>query len=150
MRKISGWTLRELQPSQFWISAKKLQNVEAWFDAGNLSGFPPIPVKLLDGGPVMTDGHTRAVAALRAGLVTVPLVWDEDELDWEMYRICVEACRDRQVFSPVDLMERIITESEYQEKWDGWCDAMHAAVEARRTAEKSITLEEIPLADKML
>lgn len=145
--KIPDWKLRDLQPSQFWISAKKLQDVETWFDAGDLSGFPPIPVKLLEDRPVMTDGHTRAVAALRAGLEAVPLIWDEDELDWEMYRICVDACRDRRVFSPVDLMERIVTESEYRENWDGWCDAMHAEVEARRAAEKPITLEEIPLAE---
>lgn len=144
--KTTDWKLRDLQPSQFYISAKKLRDVEAWFDEEDLSGFPPIPVRLLCGRPVMTDGHTRAVAALRAGLEAVPLVWDEDELDWEMYRICVDACRDRRVFSPVDLMNRIVTEPEYQEKWDGWCDAMHAEVEARRAAE-TITLEEIPLAD---
>ena len=35
----------------------------------------------------MTDGHTRAVAAVRAGLKTVPLVWDEDELDWDILMV---------------------------------------------------------------
>ena len=37
-------------------------------------------------------------------------------------------------------------QAEYRERWDGWCDDMHAEVEARRTAE-TITLEEIPLAE---
>ena len=41
---------------------------QAWLDPEDLDGFAPIPVKLLDGLPVMTDGHTRAVAALMAGL----------------------------------------------------------------------------------
>ena len=132
MTRIDDLKLRDLQPSQFYISAKKLQGVEAWLDAGDLSGFEPIPVKVLDGVPVMTDGHTRAVAALRAGLDAAPLVWDEDELDWEMYRICVEACRSRQLFSPVDLMERIIPETEYAEKWDAWCDKMQAEVKQSR------------------
>jgi len=95
MTRIDDLKLRDLQPSQFYISAKKLQSVEAWLDAGDLSGFEPIPVKLLDGRPVMTDGHTRAVAALRAGLEVVPLVWDEDELSWDMYRACVAACREQ-------------------------------------------------------
>ena len=144
MRKISDLKLRDLQPSQFYISEKKLRDVEAWFDKEELSGFSPIPVKLLDGRAVMTDGHTRAVAALRAGLESVPLVWDEDDLDWEMYEICVEACRSRQVFSPVDLLQRIVSETEYQERWDGWCDAMQAEVEQRRLAERPITIEEIP------
>ena len=134
MMNINDLKLRDLQPSQFYISAKKLQSVESWLDAGDLSGFQPIPVKLLGGRPVMTDGHTRAAAALRAGLETVPLVWDEDELDWEMYQICVDACRRRQVFSPADLLRRIVSEPEYAEKWDGWCDAMQAEVRQRRSS----------------
>ena len=87
--------LRDLQPSQFYISAGKLKAIERWLHPEDLSGFQPIPVKLLDGKPVMTDGHTRAVAALRAGLTAVPLVWDEDDLDWDMYRACVKACLEK-------------------------------------------------------
>ena len=128
--------LKDLQPSQFYISEKKLRDIESWFDAGDLSRFPPIPVKLLDGTPVMTDGHTRAVAALRAGLDAVPLVWDEDDLDWEMYRACVKACRERAVLSPADLLTRIVSEAEYREKWDAWCDAMQASVERCRVCRQ--------------
>ena len=130
------WKLRELQPSQFYISEKKLRDVERWFDPKDLSSFPPIPVKVLDGVPIMTDGHTRAVAALCAGLDAVPMVWDEDELDWEMYRRCVTACRQRGVFSPTDLVSRIVSEEDYAEKWDGWCDVMQAEVLARRAELK--------------
>ena len=85
--------LKDLQPSQFYISEKKLREVETWLDPQDLSAFAPIPVKLLDGLPVMTDGHTRAVAALRAELERVPLCRDEDDMDWDMYRACVKACR---------------------------------------------------------
>ena len=130
------WKLRELQPSQFCISEKKLRDVEGWFDPKDLSAFPPIPVKVLDGVPVMTDGHTRAVAALRAGLDAVPLAAEEDELDWEMYRQCVKACAQRGVFSPADLLSRIVSEEDYAEQWDRWCDAMQAEVLARRSESK--------------
>ena len=119
------YKLKELQPSQFYISEKKLCDIESWFDPSDLSGFEPIPVKLLDGMPVMTDGHTRAVAALRAGLDAVPLVWDTDELDWDLYRFCVKECRKQNVLSPADLLDRIITADEYDEKWNKWCDIMH-------------------------
>ena len=132
--------LRELQPSQFYISEKKLREVEAWLDPAELSRFEPIPVKLLDGLPVMTDGHTRAVAALRAGLEAVPLVWDEDDMDWDMYRACVAACRERGIFSPEALPDRILPAADYAEKWDAWCDRMQAEVcRARevRQAERS-------------
>ena len=77
--------LHDLQPSQFYISEKKLHDIREWFDPKDLSGFEPIPVKILEGVPVMTDGHTRAVAALLCGLDRVPFCWDEDDLDWEMY-----------------------------------------------------------------
>ena len=130
--EIHELTLKDLQPSQFYISEKKLRAVEGWLRASDLSNFEAIPVKLLDGRPVMTDGHTRAVAALRAGLDTVPLVWDEDELSWDMYRACVAACRERGVESPRDLLSRIVPEEEYREVWDAWCDRMQAEVERKR------------------
>ena len=135
--------LKDLQPSQFYISEKKLHDVEAWLDPTDLSGFEAIPVKILDGVPVMTDGHTRAVAALRAGLATVPLVADEDELDWEMYRACVKACRERNIFTPADLLPRIIPEHEYQEKWDKWCDILQAKIRRSRINVRPYTEQEL-------
>lgn len=144
MMQINELNLKDLQPSQFYISEKKLKDIEAWLNPADLSCFEPIPVKLLDGRPVMTDGHTRAVAALRAGLEAVPLVWDEDELSWDMYRACVAACREQGIESPRDLMTRIISEEEYREKWDKWCDRMQAEVERNRIIVKPYTEQEIP------
>ncbi|MCR5072299.1 MAG: hypothetical protein K6A39_00525 [Clostridiales bacterium] len=129
---ITKLKVHDLQPSQFYISEKKLNDIECWFNPKELSNIEPIPVKLLDGMPVMTDGHTRAVAALRAGLDSIPLIWDEDDLDWDMYRACVKACRERSVFSPSDLLTRIISEKEYIEKWDRWCDAMQQRIRKNR------------------
>ena len=142
--ELDDLTLRDLQPSQFYISEKKLRDVGHWLDAGDLSTFAPIPVKLLDGVPVMTDGHTRAVAALRAGLEAVPLVWDEDELDWDMYRACVRACRERGIGSPGDLLPRIISEEAYRENWDAWCDRMQAEVVRERIEIRPYTEADIP------
>ena len=133
---LSDTKLKELQPSQFYISKKKLEDIKRWINPADLSNFEPIPVKQLDGKLVMTDGHTRAVAAIRFGLDYVPLVWDEDELDWDMYRACVNACQERSVFSPADLQMRIISEEDYREKWDKWCDNMQAEIIRRR--EKQI------------
>ena len=142
--KINELKLKDIQPSQFYISEKKLRDIEGWLNPADLSCFEPIPVKLLDGRPVMTDGHTRAVAALRAGLEAVPLVWDEDELPWDMYRACVAACREQEIASPIDLLSRIISEAEYRERWDKWCDRMQAEVERNRIVIKPYTEEAIP------
>lgn len=124
--------LKDLQPSQFYISETKLKEIESWFDPKDLTNFAPIPYRLLDGEYVMTDGHTRAAAALRAGLDRVPVIYDEDELDWEMYRACVKACKEKGILSPHDLLGRIICEEEYTEKWDRWCDRMQAEILSRR------------------
>ena len=139
--EIAKLKLKDLQPSQFYISESKLKAVECWLDPENLSGFQPIPVKLLDGKPVMTDGHTRAVAALRAGLTAVPLAWDEDDLDWDMYRACVQACLKRNILSPADLLAWIIPEEDYREKWDTWCDAMQAEIENSRRCQSGFVEE---------
>ena len=130
--ELNDWKLKDLQPSQFYISEKKLREVEAWLDPAELDRFAPIPVKLLDGLPVMTDGHTRAVAALRAGLEAVPLCWDEDDMDWDMYRACVKACEEKGIRSPEALLDRILPPAAYKELWDDWCDRMQAEVTRRR------------------
>ena len=122
----AAFPLSQLQPSQFCVSEKKLREVQSWFNPSDLSGFEAIPVKMLDGTPVMTDGHTRAAAAVLAGLETVPLAWDRDELSWDMYRKCVDECRRRQVYSPEDLIRYIVPEDEYHQRWDLWCDRMQA------------------------
>ncbi len=126
--QIHEFKLKDLQPSQLYISEKKLKAVEGWFDASDLSNFDAIPIKMLDNRPVMTDGHTRAAAALRAGLGAVPLVWDADELSWDLYRTCVAACREQNIQSPEDLLSRILSEADYEEKWYRWCSRMQAEI----------------------
>ena len=144
MKDIYKLTIKDLQPSQFYISERKLASVEAWFDPADLSNFEPIPVKELDGVPVITDGHTRAVAALRVGVDRVPLVWDTDELDWRLYRACVTACRRRGILSPADLLTRIISAEEYVEQWDAWCDRLHADIDAGVIQVVPYTKADIP------
>ena len=121
-KKNLDYSLKDLQPSQFYISQAKLSNIQAWFHKDDLSNFEPLPVKVLDGVPILTDGHTRAVSAILAGLESVPLVYDEDELDWNLYRYCVEQCTQKGIHSPYDLVDRVISSHDYEEKWIGWCD----------------------------
>ena len=58
MRNLDELKLTDLQPSQFYISEKKLRNVESWLTVPDLSGFEAIPVKLLDGAPVNLHHHS--------------------------------------------------------------------------------------------
>ena len=130
--KDPNYLLKDLQPSQFYISQAKLSNIQAWFCKDDLSNFEPLPVKVLDGIPILTDGHTRAVVAILAGLESVPLVYDEDELDWNLYRYCVEQCNQKGIHSPYDLVDRVISACEYEEKWIGWCNKVHSKLQQKQ------------------
>ena len=131
-KKNLDYSLKDLQPSQFYISQAKLSNIQAWFHKDDLSNFEPLPVKVLDGVPILTDGHTRAVAAILAGLESVPLVYEEDELDWNLYHYCVEQCKQKGIHSPYDLVDRIISANEYEEKWIGWCDQIPSKLQQNK------------------
>lgn len=102
---IHSLTIRDLQPSQFYISNEKIENIKKWFNPKDLSNFEPIPIKQLDGEIVITDGHTRLVAALLSGLESVPLIWDEDDLSWDMYRECVKECKNKVFYHLVILLK---------------------------------------------
>lgn len=120
--------INDLQPSQFYISEEKINNIKKWFNPQDLSNFEPIPIKELDGQVVITDGHTRLVVALLSGLDSVPLTWDEDELCWDMYRECVKECKKLGITSPSNLLTRIISKDEYDIKWNKWCDEMQKTI----------------------
>lgn len=117
--------LVDIQPSQFYLSQEKIDRIKQWFDPKDLSNFEPLPIKLLNGRIIFTDGHTRAWVAYEAGLTKVPLMWDEDDLPWDLYQNCVDACLEREVQTVADLAERILSPDEYKEKWLGWCKQMH-------------------------
>jgi len=91
--------LADLQPSQLYISAEKLREVERSLGSDELGTIDPLPLKGLGGRTVLTDGHTRAFAAYRQGWECVLVYWDTDELDWEAYEICVRWCLEEGIHS---------------------------------------------------
>lgn len=116
--------LQDIQPSQFYISQEKIDKIKEWFQPQDLSNFEPIPIKALNGAIIFTDGHTRAWVAYEAGLEEVPVVWDEDDLDWELYQKCVDACLERDIKTIADLKGQVLSSEDYVTKWDYWCDEL--------------------------
>lgn len=124
--KEKGWAyaldlslpLTKIQPSQFYLSQDKLDKISIDFEAGEMF---PLPIKRLDGKIFFTDGHSRAFKAYRAGLLDIPVYFDGDELNWEFYRYCVQACEKMGIFSIADLQNRILSQSDYQIQWLDWC-----------------------------
>jgi len=116
--------IAKLQPSQLYISGGKLRLVREWFAPEDQEHFDPIPVKRLKDRIVMTDGHTRAVAAHLAGWDTVPVYWDEDDLDMRAYAMNVKWCDEESIHNPSDLAERIVPHKEYERLWRKRCMEM--------------------------
>ena len=125
-------SLAELQPSQLYICAEKLAEVER--SLRSASGWPvePVPVKRLGARTVLTDGHTRAFAAFQQGWESVPAYWETDELDWEAYEICVEWCHQEGIYSVGDLRSRTITADRYEVLWYERCRAMRERLAGQR------------------
>ncbi len=126
--------LCSIQPSQLYISELKLVEVRRRFAPISVSTLDPIPVKRLDEEVIFTDGHTRAFAAFLAGLREVRVFWDEDDLDWEAYRICVQWCKDEGIYTVGDLEGRVIPHSDYEVLWYERCAKMQRALKEKRSS----------------
>lgn len=125
--------LAELQPSQLWINSEKLAAVMAGRKRLLPSDLAPLPVKQICDSVILTDGHTRAVAAALSGIDAISVYWEtDDDLDWEMYEECVQWCRDEGIRSVLDLKTRIVSPEDYQRLWHDRCDALRLTLARRR------------------
>ena len=128
--------LNKIQPSQLYISSRKLSSVMENF-ASKPSLMEPIPIKKLGDRIVFVDGHTRAFAALLHRFPKVPVYWEDEELDWEEYEICVEWCLEEKIFTIADLRKRVVSHKEYEKLWYERCANMQKELEAKRKLEES-------------
>ncbi len=112
-----------LTPSQLYVSEDKLARVRAWFD-GTVSSMHPVPVMPLAGRLLLTDGHTRAVAAYLAGLRQIPCVWETDDLDRAAYAADISMCAEDGIPTVAALSARIVSGEDYRRLWIGRCDGL--------------------------
>jgi len=126
--------LEDIQPSQLFISSAKLEQVMQDLDPVTRETLLPLPIKKLGQDVILTDGHTRALAAHLKGWEEIRVYWDEDDLDWEAYAICVQWCREAGIRTIADLADRIVPPEDYQVLWLQRCDRMHRDLAARRGA----------------
>lgn len=128
--------LNKIQPSQLYISSEKLSEVMKMFDPDKLESIEPIPIKRLGNRIIFVDGHTRAFAALLHDLSEVPVCWEDEELDWEEYKICVEWCRKEGIHTIADLKNRVVPQKDYEILWYRRCEKMQKELEAKRERKK--------------
>jgi hypothetical protein len=132
MTKVFRMKLNSIQPSQLYISSEKLSEVMKRFDVDDLESIEPIPIKKLGDDVIFVDGHTRAFAAFLYGVSEVPVYWEDEELDWDAYEICVEWCKENGIRTISDLKDRIVSQKEYEILWYKRCEEMQRDLEAKR------------------
>lgn len=116
--------LKDIQPSQLYISSKKLDDVLKWFNPSDHHSYDAIPVKDLNGKVIFLDGHTRAYAAYLKGAETIKVYWDDEELSWDAYQICVDWCNAEGITSIKNLEGKVISHEEYEILWYERCREM--------------------------
>lgn len=123
----------DIQPSQLFISEVKLKKVSEWLDCKNIECYQPIPIKKLNGRIIFTDGHTRAFALYKMGIGNIRCIWDEDNLDWQAYQICVDWCIGEGITNISHLKKRVIDHDSYEISWHDRCIKMQKELEEKRT-----------------
>ena len=121
--------LKEIQPSQLYISEVKLKKVRTFLEDVDPRSFDPIPIKRIGDTTFFTDGHTKALALLEQGVEEIEVFWDEDDLDWLQYLICVSWCEEAKIRTIADLQNRVVDHSTYRRLWHKRCDAMQKEAE---------------------
>ena len=115
-------SIEELQPSQLFLSARKLREVRGWFDF-DAPEYEPVSVLRLDGEFVIIDGHTRAYLAHLAGVAEVEV---RDVTDREhplaLYADCVAWCEGKGLTTVADFAGRVVSHETYERRWIERCE----------------------------
>jgi len=140
MANIFVMKLDQIQPSQLFISSERLSRVLKEYDALKPDLLEPLPVKRLGNDIILTDGHTRALAAFLRGFSEVRVYWDEEEADWDAYGVCVEWCKKEGIHSIADLKDRVVSSREFDRLWLSRCKKLVQDLEAKRATVTSLTV----------
>jgi hypothetical protein len=132
VKKVFMMKLSEIQPSQLYICSEKLSKVMKTFNADDPKLMEPIPIKKLKEDVIFVDGHTRAFAAFLCGFSEVPVYWEDEELDWDAYKICVEWCKREGIRTIADLKNRVVPQRKYEKLWYERCEKMQRDLEIKK------------------
>lgn len=135
MPEIHVMKINDIQPSQLYISSSKLANIYEKFNHITTGAITPVPIKKLGKDTIYTDGHTRAFALAQQGEEEIRVFFDEDDMDWQAYEICVGWCKEEGIFRISDLADRIISPDDYEILWLRRCHLMQNELKANRNNE---------------
>ncbi|MHA1610914.1 MAG: hypothetical protein ACTSYU_02580 [Promethearchaeota archaeon] len=124
--------LTDLIPSQLYLNREKIKALQDQINPFVLENIPPISIRKFGKNTVFLDGHTRAFLAYENGLQKVPVYWETEEYDWEMYEICIKWCQDGKIFHISDLKDQILDNHTFENLWIGKCQALRDELEKAR------------------
>ena len=120
--------IKNLQPTQLYLSEKKLKAIQNLYQSAETFNMDPISVLSFGDRLLITDGHHRAYQAMLLGQDTISAEWDKDGGD-EIYALYAQVCEERKIYSVLDLKNHILSQDEYEAKWYNWCDGFNQAAE---------------------
>ena len=138
MTKTFMMKLNKIQPSQLYISSEKLSEVTKNSDPIKPDSIEPIPIKKLGNRTVFVDGHTRAFAAFLHNVPEIPVYWEDEELDWDAYEICVGWCEKEEIRTIADLKDRVVSQKDYETLWYKRCEEMQQDLAKRKRKKEHV------------
>lgn len=117
-------SLRDIQPSQFYVDADKVTAIRDFIRTGE-----DVIIQVMRQGArfISLDGHTRLYYAAAMGWTQIRAV-EESSSDY-IYGFVEEAIR-RNIRTPYDL--QLVNHKEYEVKWNKFCDDFFARKEKSR------------------
>jgi hypothetical protein len=112
------------------------------FDSTKPESMEPIPIKELGDPIVFVDGHTRAFAAFLHNISEIPIYWEDEELDWDAYKICVVWHRKDGIHTIADLQNRVVSQKDYETLWHRRCEEMQQDLAKKRRKKNTSTRDD--------
>lgn len=113
----------EVHPTQLFLSKAKLVRVFDWFDFDS-PNYESLPAFRYEGDWYLSDGHSRAFAAILAGAESVRLREEHavrEQYDFEIYEACIEWCDEAGVDTINDLSGRVVEPETFEKRWIDRC-----------------------------
>jgi len=139
--KVTRAELSSILPTQLYISAGKYRDSLTLFEQNGFGDYEPVPVKRIGKDLFFSDGHTRAFILWENGIREIDVYDDTDDMDWIMYLVDLEWCRDSGILLIGDLRDRVVSEQDYGEKWIDRCGESHDRLKKNPLVDLEIDFE---------
>ena len=100
------FNIEKIQPSQLYLSDRKINEILKLTRNSGLDVLQPLPIKELNNEIILTDGHTRAYILWLNGIEEIKVIWEDEDLDWDLYTICVKWCKEAGIYTIANLKNR--------------------------------------------